>query len=66
MCMLYLPLRAGTLLVVRRLACLKDSGSYIPPGAKAPGRFNQAGQASGEGPDETQHLVLRVGGWAWG
>ncbi|KAK2180216.1 hypothetical protein NP493_453g02006 [Ridgeia piscesae] len=23
-------------------------------------------QVSGEGPDETQHLVLQVGGWAWG
>ena len=33
----------------------------IPAGAKAPSRFNQAGQVSGEGPDETQHLVLQVG-----
>jgi len=38
----------------------------IPAGARAPGRFNQAGQVAGEGPDETQHLVLQVGGWAWG
>jgi len=56
-----LPLCAGTLLVVRGPACLKDSGSYT-----GGGRFNQAGQVSGEGPDETQHLVLQVGGWAWG
>ena len=33
----------------------------VSAGAKAPGRFNQAGQVSGEGPDETQHLVLHVG-----
>ena len=38
----------------------------IPAGAKAPGRFNQAGQVSGEGLAETQHLVLQVGGLAWG
>ena len=40
---------------------------YWPP-ALAPGRFNQAGQVSDEGPDETQHTwrTLHVGGWAWG
>ena len=44
-------------------ACLKDSGSY-PGGGFNPGRVNGAWQVSEEGPDETQHLVLQVGGWA--
>ena len=38
----------------------------ISAGTAVPGRFNLAGQVSGERSDELQHLALQVGGWAKG
>jgi len=46
--------------MVRRLACLKESGSYTG-GGLAPGRFNKAVQVPEEGQHKTQSLVLQVG-----